>query len=77
MPAAILQVCVCVSVFVCVCVCVCVCVFVCITNVRIVKSVSFVCLLLVPNHFQVCCGQYNKNTKFGQCHGQYSSAHRI
>jgi len=42
----------------------CACVIVCITNVRIVKSITFVCLLLVDFFF-------------GQCHGQYSSAHRI
>jgi len=55
----------------------------CITNVRIVKSITSVCLLFVSKSFQVCCGRYNKKTArsavfvFGQCHGQDSSAHRI
>ena len=35
----------------------------CITIVRIVKSIAFICLLLVsPNHFQLCFGQSNNKT---------------
>ena len=69
---------VCVCVFVCVCVCMCV--FVCITNVRIVKSITFVCLLRVSKSFSslLWTSQQKNRAKwclfcFAQCHGQYSS----
>ena len=38
------------------------CVCVCITNVRIVNSSTFVCLFVFSNHFQVCCGHHDKKT---------------
>ena len=73
------NVCVCV----CVCVCVRVCVFVCITNIRVDKSSTFVCLLFVSKCFLSLFGHHNKKPRevrfffFGQCHGQYSSLHGI
>jgi len=74
------------NVCVCVCVwhCMCVCVFVCITKVHIVKSISFVCLLLVSKSFSILLWtvQQKNRTKCGfffnrtvsrsrsiQCHG--------
>ena len=66
-----------------VCVCVCVCMCVCITNIRIVKSSlsTFVCLLFVSKSFSsLLWTSRQKNREFfsfGQCHGQYSSTHRI
>ena len=80
----------CVCSFVCVCVCVCasvsvfpeacVCVCVCITNIRIDKSGTFVCLLFVSKSFSSLLWTSQPENRFfffGQCHGQYSSAHRI
>ena len=66
-----------------VCVCVYVCMCVCITNVRIVKSSlsTFVCLLFVSKSFSSLLWTSRQKNRgffsFVQCHGQYSSTHRI
>jgi len=67
---------VCVSV----CVSVCLSVFACVFNVRIVKSNTYVCFLLVSNPFSNFLWTVPKKLRanfsfFGHC--QYSSAHRI
>ena len=61
------------------CLCVCVCLCASPTSALSNQLHLFVCCLF-PNHFQVCCTTKKPREApffFGQCHGQYSSAHRI